>query len=239
MKNFKALEEYLEKQGITLSEKQERQFYRYFELLVETNKSVNLTAITEFDEVGEKHFLDSIAPVAFIDFKKHDTLIDIGTGAGFPGVPLKILFPHLNVVLADSLNKRVVFLDSLIKELELTDIRAVHGRAEELARNSEYREHFDICVSRAVSRLSSLSELCLPFVKSGGCFISYKSKEVDEELKEAEHAIKLLGGDVGEVIKISIGTSLLQRSFPVINKIHTTPKAYPRKNGMPQKKPIK
>ena len=238
MKKFKCLEEFLEKHGMALSDKQEQQFYKYFELLVETNKTVNLTAITEFDEVGEKHFLDSVAPIAFIDFKKYESLIDIGTGAGFPGLPLKILFPHLNVVLADSLNKRINFLNLVIEELGLTGVCAVHGRAEELARDPEYRESFDICVSRAVSRLSSLSELCIPFVKPEGCFIPYKTNNSDEEIKEAGKAITLLGGKIDRKIDVSIGSSHLARSFPVIIKIKPTPNTYPRKNGVPQKKPI-
>ncbi len=207
-------------------------------MLVETNNAVNLTAITEFDEVGEKHFLDSVASAAFIDFKKYESLIDIGTGAGFPGLPLKILFPHLNIVLADSLNKRINFLNLVIEELELTGVCAVHGRAEELARDPEYRERFDICVSRAVSRLSSLSELCLPLVRQDGLFIPYKSKEVNEELQEAERAIKIFGGEISEKKDIYLGSSNLFRSFPVIKKVKPTPDLYPRKNGVPQKKPI-
>lgn len=238
MKKFKGLEEFLEKQGMALSEKQEQQFYSYFELLVETNKSVNLTAITEFDEVGEKHFLDSIAPIAFIDLKKYKSLIDIGTGAGFPGLPLKILFPHLDVVLADSLNKRINFLNSVIEELELTGVCAVHRRAEELARDHEYREGFDICVSRAVSRLSSLSELCIPLVKTGGIFLPYKSGEISEELEKSAKAITLFGGKLKDVVEIIIGNSELHRSFPIIEKVKATPDIYPRKNGVPQKKPI-
>lgn len=238
MKKFKNLEEFLEKNGITLSKKQEQQFYRYFELLVETNKTVNLTAITEFDEVGEKHFLDSVAPIAFMDFKKYESLIDIGTGAGFPGLPLKILFPHLNVALADSLNKRINFLNSVIEELELTGGCAVHGRAEELARDPEYRERFDICVSRAVSRLSSLSELCIPFVKPDGYFIPYKSKEAYEEIKEAQKVISMLGAETRDTQEMHIGRSGLYRVFPMIRKTSDTPASFPRKNGLPQKKPI-
>lgn len=238
MKKFKVLEDFLENYNIELSEKQEQQFYRYFEVLIETNKSMNLTAITGFDEVGEKHFLDSIAPVAFLDFKKYENLIDIGTGAGFPGLPLKILFPHLNVVLADSLNKRISFLNSLIRELELTDVYAVHGRAEELARKSDYRGKFDMCVSRAVSKLSSLSELCIPLVKTGGVFIPYKSGEITEELEKSEKAILLFGGKLKEVEEMTIGNAKLHRCFPVIEKIKNTPDIYPRKNGVPQKKPI-
>lgn len=238
MKKFTVLEDFLEKYNIELSEKQEQQFCRYFEVLVETNKSVNLTAITEFDEVGEKHFLDSIAPVAFVDFKKYESLIDIGTGAGFPGLPLKILFPHLNVVLADSLNKRINFLNLLIRELGLTDVYAVHGRAEELARKIDYRGKFDICVSRAVSKLSSLSELCIPLVKTGGVFIPYKSGEITEELEKSGKAIALFGGKLKKVKEMTIGNAKLHRCFPVIVKIKNTPDIYPRKNGVPQKKPI-
>lgn len=239
MSRFKLLSEFLNKNNIELTDIQEEQLITYYERLIDVNKVMNLTAITEFNEVEEKHFTDSLAIISFYDMNKVESLIDIGSGAGFPGLPIKIIFPHIKVVLADSLNKRVNFLNNTVKELKLSEISAVHGRAEELARDLQYREKFDLCVSRAVSRLSSLSELCLPFVKKDGSFIPYKSGDIDEEITEAKKAIKLLGGNIENIIEMSIGKSDLKRSFPIIKKINETPSAYPRKTGTPQKKPIR
>ncbi len=238
MQEFKQLSNFLEKYSIQLSDYAKQQFYTYYEMLVETNKVMNLTAITEFDEVEEKHFLDSIASAAVIDYKKYDSLIDIGTGAGFPGIPLKIIFPHLKIVLVDSLNKRVNFLNNIIEKLEFSEIYAIHGRAEELSRQSEYREQFDICTSRAVSRLSALSELTIPFVKKNGIFVAYKSVDTDEEIKNAKKAVSVMGGNINNISDIEIGKNNLNRRFVVIEKIGKTPEIYPRKNGIPQKKPI-
>ena len=184
--NLEQFKDGLKELQIELNEKQISQFLKYYELLVETNKVMNLTAITEFDEVVEKHFLDSLSLCRVYDLKIDAKILDLGSGAGFPGIPLKIAFPNLELVLADSLNKRIKFLNQVIDELELKDITAVHARAEELGRNKDYREQFDVCVSRAVANLSSLSEYCIPFVKVGGKFISYKSGSIEEEVAEAK-----------------------------------------------------
>ena len=176
--------------GIELTELKKGQFQQYYDLLIEWNKVMNLTGITEYEEVNEKHFLDSLALVKAFDPEKATRLIDVGTGAGFPGIPLKIVFPELEVVLLDSLNKRVKFLQEVISTLGLTKIEVIHGRAEDYAKNVDYREKFDLCVSRAVANLSTLSEYCLPYVRVNGFFISYKSGEIEEELKESEYAIQ-------------------------------------------------
>ena len=210
----------------------------YYEMLVEKNKVMNLTAITEFEEVLDKHFLDSISLAQYVDLTKPVSVIDLGTGAGFPGMPLKIMFPDLKITLADSLNKRILFLDEVISELGLTDIQTVHARAEDLAHDPNYREQYDYCVSRAVANLSSLSEYCLPFVRIGGSFISYKSGEIEEELAAAKKAIFLLGGQFDRVIPFQLEGTDLNRSFVVIRKEKKTAKTYPRKSGMPTKKPL-
>lgn len=236
--DFSHFQKILEKWEIPFSSEQQEQFVTYYKMLVEKNKVMNLTAITEFDEVLDKHFLDSIALARYVDLTKSISLIDLGTGAGFPGMPLKIMFPNLKVTLADSLNKRIVFLDEVIGELGLTDIQTVHARAEDLAHNSDYREQYDFCVSRAVANLSSLSEYCLPFVRIGGTFISYKSGEIEEELAAAKKAIFLLGGQFDQVIPFQLDGTDLGRSFVLINKDKKTAKTYPRKSGMPTKKPL-
>lgn len=224
---------------IVLNDKQIQQFEQYYNILVEWNKVMNLTAITEYEEVVEKHFLDSLTIVNAIHVKKIETLIDVGTGAGFPGIPLKIAFPHLKVTLLDSLNKRIKFLNEVINLLELNDIKAIHGRAEDYAKQAEYREQYDICVSRAVANLATLSEYCLPYVKVDGLFVPYKSGEIDEELKSSEKAVSILGGKVEEVVKFQLPGTDIGRSFVKIHKIKETKKKYPRKAGMPTKEPLK
>lgn len=237
-----SFEKGLEQLSITLSGEQKQQFLTYYEYLVEKNKVMNLTAITEYEEVITKHFLDSLAVVKTSCFKLEKLagkrLIDIGTGAGFPGIPLKITFPELEILLLDSLNKRINFLNEVTEMLGLTKINTVHGRAEDYAKQKGYRESFDFCVSRAVANLSTLSEYCIPFVKQGGCFISYKSGSVDQELIQAEKAVKILGGQREEVVRFSLADTDMDRSFVVIRKAKPTPKKYPRKAGLPSKEPL-
>ncbi len=225
--------------GIALSDIQAEQFERYYEMLIEKNKVMNLTAITDFEDVVTKHFVDSvILPPQWIPNPEKTALIDVGTGAGFPGIPLKIVYPEMKVVLLDSLNKRIVFLQELIAALGLEKIEAVHARAEDGARDLRYREQFDLCVSRAVSNLSTLSEYCLPFLRVGGMFVSYKSGEVDEEVKKAGKGIRMLGGTIQEKRIFSLPGSDMGRSFIVIRKEQKTAGQYPRKAGVPAKRPL-
>ncbi|MBQ9608347.1 MAG: 16S rRNA (guanine(527)-N(7))-methyltransferase RsmG [Lachnospiraceae bacterium] len=211
------------------------QFELYYEMLIKKNKVMNLTAITDREEVILKHFTDSIALAKYYEFS-NQKLIDVGTGAGFPGIPLKIIFPMLQVTLFDSLNKRIKFLQEVIDELDLKNIEAVHGRAEEGGQDIKMREKFDIAVSRAVANMAVLSEYCLPFVKEGGYFIPYKTLDIDDELDSAKKAISILGGKTEKIEKLDI--SGLGRSFVFIKKIKSTPKAYPRKPGTANKQPL-
>lgn len=240
----------LEEMEIHLSEEQEEKFLFFYELLIEWNEVMNLTAITEFDEVMKKHFVDSLSLVKVIpelrektslkekSCGKRITLMDVGTGAGFPGIPLKIAFPELEITLLDSLQKRINFLNEVIKKLSLTGITAVHGRAEDFARPAKLREQFDYCVSRAVANLSTLSEYCIPFVKRGGYFISYKSGGTEEEAEAAEAAVRILGGEKPEAVSFDLPGTDIGRKFYVIRKKAPTPAKYPRKAGLPAKEPI-
>ncbi len=231
------MQEYFNQFDIALTVHQKNQFLQYYNLLIEWNSMMNLTAITDFDEVCEKHFADSVSLVKAVDLSACSTLIDVGTGAGFPGIPLKIVFPHLKVTLLDSLNKRVNFLTEVIEKLQLENVTALHGRAEDFARNPLYREKYDICVSRAVANMSTLSEYCLPFVRQGGYFVPYKSQKGLEEIGEAAKAITLLGGKYQKKVEFHLGEEEYRVLF-LIDKAKATPKKYPRKAGLPAKEPI-
>ncbi|MBD5496754.1 MAG: 16S rRNA (guanine(527)-N(7))-methyltransferase RsmG [Lachnospiraceae bacterium] len=239
MYDVKQFKEDLSEFNITLSDLQLQQFITYYELLVEWNGFMNLTAITEYEEVLKKHFVDSLSLVKVCDLTKEMSLIDIGTGAGFPGIPLKIAFPNLKITLLDSLHKRVQFLNTVIEKLALTNIDTVHGRAEDFARPGSLREQYDICVSRAVANLTTLSEYCIPFVKRGGVFVSYKSEKLLEEKQEAEEAISILGGNVEKQVQFTLPNSDICRNLFVIKKVKDSPKKYPRKAGLPAKEPLK
>lgn len=238
MEKIEQIKEAFSKINIILSEKQAKQFEIYYQMLIEKNEVMNLTAITEFSEVLTKHFLDSLMMKEVAEISEGQTLLDVGTGAGFPGIPLKIVFPELKVVLLDSLNKRVQFLNEVIEALQLENITAIHGRAEDIAKKAEYREQFDYCVSRAVANLSTLSEYCLPFVKVGGSFIPYKSGKIEEELTGAKGALFLLGGKLEDKKEFLLPETDMYRCLLNIKKEKSTPKKYPRKAGMPTKDPL-
>ena len=225
--------------GIELDDVQIAQFIKYHEILVEWNSFMNLTGITEYEEVVQKHFIDSLALCKSININDFSNLIDVGTGAGFPGIPLKIAFPNLKVTLLDSLQKRIKFLNEVVMQLGLKDVETIHGRAEDFAKPSMKRESYDLCVSRAVANLSSLSEYCLPYVKVGGYFIPYKSGKVDDELNDSKKAVFILGGKIEEEVKFMLPDSDISRSLIKIKKISGTPKKYPRKSGLATKEPIK
>ncbi|WP_042354581.1 16S rRNA (guanine(527)-N(7))-methyltransferase RsmG [Bacillus rubiinfantis] len=228
----------LEEKGISLSDKQLQQFSRYYSTLVEWNEKMNLTAITDKEEVYLKHFYDSLTAAFYFDFTKPLRICDVGAGAGFPSIPLKIAFPQLQVTIVDSLNKRISFLHHLAHVLELEDVQFIHDRAETFGVNPQYREQFDIVTARAVARMSVLSELCLPLVKVNGHFIALKAANVEEELTDAKKAITVLGGVLEGISTFMLPVEQSERSILLIRKEKPTPKKYPRKPGTPGKTPI-
>ena len=233
-------EELLEKSstmGVRFSVEQIDKFYKYMNLLIEWNEKINLTAITEPSEIILKHFIDSITILKEIE--DGSILVDVGTGAGFPGVPLSIMNPTLKITLVDSLNKRLIFLQEVVKELKLENVELIHARAEEFGQNKKYREKFDIATSRAVANLSSLSEYLVPLVKIGGKVISMKAGNAEQEIEEAQTAIKVLGGCIKKIDEFNLPQSNIERTIITIDKVKNTPNKYPRKAGTPTKEPIK
>lgn len=223
---------------IHLTEDQVNKFFAYYELLIEWNQKINLTAITELEDVIVKHFIDCISICKYVDIKDTDSIIDVGTGAGFPGIPIKILYPRVNITLVDSLNKRVNFLDEVIEELELENIETIHARVEDLAHDEDYRESFDYCMSRAVANLSMLTEYCLPYIKIGGKLLALKGPSIAEEIENSGEAIKILGGELKGVEFIDIPYSDLKHNLVIIDKKHDTPLKFPRKTVKIKKSPL-
>ncbi len=239
MEKIKDYVEQITEGQVLLTDVQLAQFEQYYDRLIEKNKVMNLTAITEREDVILKHFIDSLALARYVKlWEKEYKIIDVGTGAGFPGIPLKIAFPNLQVTLFDSLNKRIKFLQEMIDTLKLKEITAVHGRAEEGARDKNMREKYDFAVSRAVANMTVLSEYCIPFVKVGGYFIPYKTGTVEEEITQGKKAIQILGGKIEKIEKLMLPDSDISRSFVFIKKEKQTPKAYPRKAGTASKQPL-
>lgn len=230
-------EEILKEYNIDIKLDQINQFEIYKKLLLEWNEKINITRITEGQEIYIKHFLDSLTLINTGLIEEGKSLIDIGTGGGFPGLPLKIMYPDLKMTLMDSLNKRIIFLQEVIKELNLKNIEAVHGRAEEYGRKEDYREKFDLVTNRALANMSSLSEYSLPFVKKAGYFIAMKGSEYKEEVKEAKNAIDILGGKIVDIKEIRLPGEILH-SLIIVEKIRETPKKYPRAGGKPKTQPL-
>ena len=224
------------KNGMELSDKQIAQFNLYYELLTAKNKVMNLTAITEYNDVVKKHFIDSMMISRVLDMKKISSLCDVGTGAGFPGIPLKIVYPHLHLTLVDSVGKRVNFLSEVVEKLGLEDVEAIHSRTEDLAHNSKYREKYDLVTARAVASMNVLSEYCIPYAKIGGYFAAYKSGNIEEEIENAKNAVKTLGGKIEKTDVFELYD--MGRSIVLIKKVNSTPKIYPRKAGTPSKNPL-
>lgn len=231
---YKKIEEIFSKNKINLTEIQKEKFYNYYLLLVEWNQKFNLTAITEMEDVIVKHFLDSA--IGYNLFNENSKIVDIGAGAGFPSIPLKIMRPDLEFLLVDSVNKKLIFLDEVIKNLSLTKIATIHSRAEDLANKIDKRESYNYCVARAVAQLNTLAEYCLPFVKIGGSMVAYKSNEIEEELNQSKKAIEILGGKIVEVKTFAVAD--YERKIVEIKKINSTPKKYPRGGNKPRLMPL-
>ena len=238
MDKIRLLEDSLKKLNISIDEDQKSKFSKYYSLLLEKNKVMNLTRITDEEEIIIKHFVDSLMIAKVAEMEKVESLIDVGTGAGFPGIPIKIMWPEIKVTLLDSLDKRVGFLQEVIEELNLEGAKAIHGRAEDLGQDDNYRGKFDLCASRAVADLSVLSEYCIPFVKEQGEFVSYKADGSEEEIHNAKNAIEVLGGCLERIATETIPGTDIKRQFAVIRKIEKTDSKYPRKPGKPSKKPL-
>ncbi|ASF41409.1 16S rRNA methyltransferase G [Halobacillus halophilus] len=230
--------ESLKNQGIELSEQQQQQFHKYFEILVEWNEKMNLTAITDKEGVYLKHFYDSLTASFYYDFTKPLRICDVGAGAGFPSLPLKIVFPHLKVTIVDSLKKRITFLNHLAHELGLDDVAFYHDRAENFGKNAKFREGYDLVMARAVARMSVLSELCLPLTAKGGHFMAMKGPNLADEMEDAALAIQTVGGEVENVHTFTLPEEDSERNIAIIEKRRKTPKKYPRKAGTPNKAPI-
>ncbi|MCI6693595.1 MAG: 16S rRNA (guanine(527)-N(7))-methyltransferase RsmG [Clostridium sp.] len=239
MEYFQLMKEASLEVGIDLTENQYNQFIEYMKLLQEWNEKINLTAITEDEEVIKKHFIDCIKAFKSDAVKSAKTVIDVGTGAGFPGLPIAIMNPNINVTLLDSLNKRINFLNTVVAKLQLKNVVTIHSRAEDGARKVELRENFDVATSRAVANMAVLSEFCLPYVKLNGYFVALKGPAIDEEIREGKKAIETLGGELESIIEVNIEKSDLKHNIVEIKKIRKCPKIYPRKAGSINKKPIK
>jgi len=235
---MKTLKRAIEQLGIAASEETLSKFKEYMERVLSWNEKVNLTTITEETDFIKKHLIDSILCIGFVEIRNAESIIDIGTGAGFPGVPLALVFPNKQFLLLDSTGKKIKILRDITEKLEIKNIKLIHARAEDLAHREEHREKYDACVSRAVANLSILSEYCLPFVKTGGSFVSYKGPDAEEEVKAAETAVKTLGGELAGIRKIELDGFDLDHSFVVIKKINNTPDKYPRKAGIPEREPL-
>lgn len=238
MKQNDPLRDSLDKLKIQYNDEQIEQFRSYYELLTEWNKKINLTAITGYEDVVRKHFIDSILICSLLDLNKDIRIIDVGTGAGFPGIPIKILNPDCRIVLLDSLNKRVRFLETVVDELGLDNVECIHGRAEDVSREKKYRASFDLSVSRAVANLSTLCEYCIPFLKKGGMFVSYKSDKADDEINGSENAVRTLGSEITSVKEIALPETDIVRKFVMITNIKQVSNIYPRKAGIPSKDPL-
>ncbi|MFT9496806.1 16S rRNA (guanine(527)-N(7))-methyltransferase RsmG [Anaerosolibacter sp.] len=238
MNNLDILTEGAGKLGLTLSEKQTEQLIKYKDLLLEWNEKMNLTAITDEKEVMIKHFLDALSCVTVKQMKEDAKIIDVGTGAGFPGIPLKIYFPKLSLTLLDSLNKRINFLKTVCEDIEVKNVQFVHGRAEDVGANKQHREKYDIAVARAVAELNVLSEYCLPFVRVGGYFICQKGPSIHEEIERGKKAIEILGGRIVDRKDISLPFSEITHNIVIIEKVRNTPTKFPRKAGTPSKNPL-